>query len=180
MKKFIPIIITLSSLVFFINFKQNPYDFNLKSEFKTQTTLKDFKGKKLIIYFGYTSCPDVCPTTLALIAKILKQINNPKAYILFISLDPIADNNLKNTNQWLKYFYPKSYALIPKDESTLKHLAKNYQVLYQKIPLKNSQMPYTIAHSNELFLIDEKGHFYKSINDLNPQELTKELQNFLN
>lgn len=115
-----------------------------------------------------------------MVGKILKQINNPKAHLLFISLDLHRDNNLSNTNEWLRYFYPKADALIAKDEKTLQKITKQYNVQYQKINLKDSFMGYSIAHSNTLYLIDEKGHFYKEISDLNPQEVLRELRNFLN
>lgn len=59
------------------------YDFSLNSEFG-KVSLKDFAGKKLIVYFGYTFCPDVCPATLALVSSELKSLENDKAYLLFI------------------------------------------------------------------------------------------------
>lgn len=180
---FISILLVLAfilALGLFLKIGQNPYDFSLKSSFKEQTTLKDFKGDKLIIYLGYTYCPDICPATLSLVGKILKQINNPNAHILFISLDPNRDNNLNNTNEWLRYFYPKADTLIAKDEKTLQKITKQYNVQYQKIELNDSFMGYSIAHSNMLYLIDEKGHFYKELSDLNPSEVFKELKAFLN
>lgn len=174
------LIISVLSIFFFLKNQENPYDFNLKSSFKENTTIEDFKGKKLIVYFGYTFCPDICPATLSLLAKILKDINNDNIHLLFISLDLNRDSNINNTDEWLRYFYPKANALIAKDESTLQKLAKRYNVHYQKIDLKDPIMKYTIAHSNEFFLIDENSKFYKSINDLNPQEMLKEIKDFLN
>lgn len=128
---FIVIVAIILGVIFFLKNHQNSYDFILKSDLKEETTLKDFKGDKLIIYFGYTYCPDVCPATLSLVGKALKQINNPKAHLLFISLDPNRDNNLSNTNEWLRYFYPKADALIAKDEKTLRKITKQYNVQYQ-------------------------------------------------
>ncbi|MBC5858220.1 SCO family protein [Campylobacter jejuni] len=177
---FIVIVAIILGVIFFLKNHQNSYDFILKSYLKEETTLKDFKGDKLIIYFGYTYCPDICPVTLSLVGKALKQINNPQAHLLFISLDLDRDNNLSNTNEWLRYFYPKADALIAKDEKTLQKIVKQYNVQYQKIDLNDSFMGYSIAHSNMLYLIDEKGHFYKEISDLNPQEILRELRNFLN
>jgi len=159
---------------------KNTYNFSLKSEFSPKTSLKDFKGKKLIIYFGFTFCPDVCPATLNLIAQELNKIKSNEAFLIFISLDPKRDNNLSKTNEWLRYFYPNSTTLLAENENDLKKITKNYGVIYEKIDLKDSFMAYTIAHSNQIYLIDEKGNFYKALNDLNPQELYKELKFFLN
>lgn len=178
MKKAI-LLIFIIGLFIFILIDKNPYDFNLQSEFKKETTLEDFKGKKLIVYFGYTFCPDVCPATLALIGKELKIINNNEAHILFISLDPARDNNLSKTNEWLRYFYPNADALIAKNEDVLQKLTEKYGVQYQKIDLKDSIMHYSIAHSNQIFLFDKQGKLKKIINDLNPKEIDRELKNFL-
>lgn len=159
--------------------KNNPYDFSLRSEFGEQTTLKNFRGKKLIVYFGYTFCPDVCPATLALLSQTLNKIKNDKAYLLFISLDPQRDKDIEKTNEWLRYFYPHATSLIAKNEKELKKLTKNYGVIYEKIDLKDSFMQYSIAHSNEIYLIDEQGKFQKALKDLNPEELFKDLKAFL-
>lgn len=179
MKKTTLLLILVIIAGFFIFAYKNPYDFNLQSELKKETTLKDFKGKKLIVYFGYTFCPDICPATLALIGKELKTINNNKAHLLFISLDPARDNNLSKTNEWLRYFYPNADALIAKNENVLQKITKNYGVQYQKIDLKDSLMHYSIAHSNQIFLFNEEGELKKIINDLNPKEVDRELKDFL-
>ncbi|MCX2682821.1 SCO family protein [Campylobacter sp. MIT 21-1685] len=173
------IFLTALIIISFFLLNHKEYDFSLRSEFKEQTTLKDFAGKKLIVYFGYTFCPDVCPATLALLGKELKKIHSEKAYVLFISLDPLRDGDIEKTNEWLRYFYPQSAALIAHNEEELEKITKKYNVSYQKINLKDSAMSYSIAHSNELYLFDEKGKFVKSINDLNPEELYNELKSFL-
>ncbi|MCR6594113.1 SCO family protein [Campylobacter insulaenigrae] len=160
-------------------FKNNKYDFSLNSE-KGMLSLKDFAGKKLVIYFGYTYCPDICPTELALIGKILKKLDiKNQTHLLFISLDPSRDNNLTQSNQWVQYFYPNSTALIAQDEKTLKQITQNYGVIYQKIPLKDSAMKYSIAHSGEFYLIDEKGKFFKTINDISYENFYNEIKQFL-
>ncbi len=179
---FLALIVLVGLLIFSLTGEktaQNPYDFSLRSEFGEHTSLKDFEGKKLIVYFGYTSCPDVCPVTLALLAKELNKIESQNVFLLFISLDIERDRNLKELNEWLSYFYPHSTVLIAEDKGQLDAITKNYGVIYQRINLNNSAMRYSIAHSNELYLIDEKGKFYKSINNLNPTELAKELKEFL-
>ncbi len=179
MKKILVLILLLFFLAFCFFPRSNTYDFSLKSEFGEQTSLEDFKGKKLIVYFGYTFCPDVCPATLALLSKTLKELKNDEAYLLFISLDPKRDKDIEKTNEWLRYFYANATSLIAKNEKELQKVTKNYGVIYEKIDLKDSFMGYSVAHSNEIYLIDAQGKFQKKINDLNPEEFFKELKSFL-
>ncbi len=179
MRRILVFAILLLFIAFCFVLKNNPYDFSLRSELAERTSLENFKGKRLIVYFGYTFCPDLCPTTLALLSKILNEIKSDKAYLLFISLDPQRDKDLKKTNEWLRYFYPNATSLIAKNEEELRKITRNYGVIYEKIDLKDSFMGYSIAHSNEIYLIDEQGKFQKKISDLNPEELFKELKAFL-
>ncbi|WP_291952527.1 SCO family protein [Campylobacter sp.] len=183
MKKIYLILIICIISSFFVLIKyieNNKYDFYLNSE-KGMLSLKNFKGKKLIVYFGYTYCPDICPTELALIGKILTKLDtNNQAHILFISLDPNRDNNLTQSNQWVQYFYPNSTALIAQNEKELKKITQNYGVIYKKIPLKDSAMKYSIAHSGEFYLIDENGKFVKTINDISYENFYNEIKQFLN
>ncbi|CAM4140250.1 SCO family protein [Campylobacter armoricus] len=169
--------------VFYISvqyFESNKYNFHLNSE-KGMLSLKDFIGKKLIVYFGYTYCPDVCPTELALIGNVLEKIpNREKAHIVFISLDPQRDSNLTQTSQWVKYFYPNSTALVANNEKELEKITKNYGVIYEKVQLKDSAMKYSIAHSGEFYLIDEKGKFVKTIKDISYENFYNEIKKFLN
>ncbi|EHD8283812.1 SCO family protein [Campylobacter upsaliensis] len=179
MKKIIFILVFCFILGFgYFFYPSQNYDFSLRSSFSHHTSLKDFRGEKLIIYFGYTFCPDICPGTLSLLALALDKMKN-KPHLLFISLDIKRDKDPAKLEEWLKYFYPNSTALIAKNEKSLKKLTKNYGVLYEEIDLKDSFMQYSIAHSNELYLFDEKGHFKGSINDLSQKELLKALSEFL-
>ena len=165
-------------MLFMISACHQSYDFSLNSEFG-KVGLKDFAGKKLIVYFGYTFCPDVCPATLSLLSTQLKRLNNEKAYVLFISLDLQRDKDIRATNEWLRYFYPNATSLIADDENELARVAKTFGVLYEKIPMPNSVMKYTVAHSNEAFLLDERGRFVARISDFSQKNLHKSLKEFL-
>lgn len=175
---FFTIIVFLMAFAYF-SFQTKDYDFILQSE-HAQVSLKDFKGKKLLVYFGFASCPDVCPATLSLLSKELKKLDTKnEAFLLFISLDPQRDNNLSAGNEWLRYFYPHSTFLLAKDEQSLRDLTKRYGVIYEKIDLKDSIMHYSIAHSNELFLFDENLKFVDKINDFSSTKLSQKLSAFL-
>ena len=178
MKKFLACVVA-GIVAFFVSACGENYDFSLNSEFG-KVGLKDFAGKKLIVYFGYTYCPDVCPATLSLIATELKELNSQQAFLLFISLDPQRDGDINATNEWLRYFYPNATALIAPDEKTLADVAERFGVIYEKVELKDSVMGYSVAHSNEAFLFDEKGKFFGSINDFSQKNLHARLNAFLN
>ncbi|WP_249355175.1 SCO family protein [Campylobacter sp. MIT 12-5580] len=157
---------------------EKKYDFLLNSE-QGKVSLKDFEGKKLIVYFGFSYCPDVCPATLALISNELKKFKNNEIFLLFISLDPQRDKDIKATNEWLRYFYTNSTTLLAQDENELATLAQNYGVIYKKVPLKDSALEYSIAHSNELFLFDSKGKLFQRISDLSQKSLHNAFERFL-
>lgn len=178
MKKILSILGIVVALLFF-NGCDNKYDFSLNSEFG-KVGLKDFTGKKLVVYFGYTYCPDVCPATLSLLANELKDLNSEQVFLLFISLDPQRDSDINSTNEWLRYFYPNATSLIADNEKTLAQIAQNYGVIYEKVLLPNSIMRYSVAHSNEVFLFDEKGKLFDKINDLSRKSLHQRLEAFLN
>lgn len=171
--------LSLLVALFFFNACGNNYDFSLNSEFG-KVKLKDFSGKKLVLYFGYTYCPDVCPATLSLLANELKELDFKEAFLLFISLDPQRDKDINATNEWLRYFYPNATALIADDEKSLAQIAQNYGVIYEKVLLPDSIMRYSLAHSNEVFLFDEKGKLFNKINDLSKKSLHNSLKAFLN
>lgn len=178
-KKKILACLIASVVAFFVSACEKNYDFSLNSEFG-KVSLKDFAGKKLIVYFGYTFCPDVCPATLSLLATELKTFNSQQAFLLFISLDPERDSDINATNEWLRYFYPNATALIASNEQTLTDVANRFGVIYEKVELKDSAMGYSVAHSNEVFLFDERGKLFDIINDLSQRNLHAQLDAFLN
>jgi len=107
-------------------------DFRLTDHNGQVRTLADFKGKVVALFFGYTHCPDVCPTTLSDFAAALKQLG-PEAervQVIFVTVDPQRD-----TPELLKQFVPAfnpSFLGMFADEETLKKLAKEFKVFYQK------------------------------------------------
>ena len=178
MKKFLRFL-----AVFFLAFSLNgcgsgggDYDFSLNSE-RGKVGLKDFAGKK-IVYFGYTLCPDVCPATLSLLGTELKALKS-EAQLLFISLDPLRDGDLRATNEWLRYFYPHATALIAADERELAAVAQKFGVIFEKVAMPDSAMRYSVAHSNEVFLFDEHAELVGVINDLSQNSLHNALAEFL-
>lgn len=132
-------------------------DFALTDHTGKPRTLADFKGKVVAIFFGFTRCPDVCPTNLAEWAEVAKRLgpDADKLQVLFVTLDPERD-----TPQLLAGYVPAFdrhfiglYAATP--EAT-KALADKYKVFYAKAPSKDGK-DYTIDHTAASFVLDANG-----------------------
>lgn len=119
-------------------------------------TLADFKGKVIAVYFGYTQCPDACPTTLAELAGIAKSLgpDAAKLQVLFVSVDPSRDTPqlLKN---YVTNFRPEFLALRG-DEKQTKATADEFKIFYEKVPGKTPES-YTIDHISGVYLFDKQG-----------------------
>jgi protein SCO1/2 len=132
-------------------------DFRLTDHNGQVRTLADFKGKAVAIFFGYTHCPDVCPTTLSDFAAALQQMG-PQAervQVIFVTVDPQRD-----TPELLKQFVPAfnpGFLGMYTDAETLKQLAKEYKVVYQKTSVKAAD-DYLIDHSAGTYIYDPQGN----------------------
>ena len=132
-------------------------DFRLTDHNGQTRTLASFRGKVVAVFFGYTHCPDVCPTTLSDFAAALQQLGTQaeRVQVLFVTVDPQRD-----TPELLKQFVPAfnpSFLGMVADENTLKQLAKEYKVVYQKTSVKGSN-DYLMDHSAGTYVYDTKGH----------------------
>ena len=131
-------------------------DFRLTDHNGQVRTLADFKGKVVAIFFGYTHCPDICPTTLSDFAAALKLLGAQagRVQVIFVTLDPQRD-----TPETLKQFVPAfnpGFLGMYTDPETLKVLAKEYKVVYQKTSVKSAD-DYLIDHSAGTYVYDPKG-----------------------
>jgi protein SCO1/2 len=115
----------------------------------------DYRGKYALIYFGYTNCPDVCPTTLAVIADTMKQLGANAARVtpVFITIDPARDTP-KILKPYLASFGPEFVGLTG-DEASIKKATEEYRVYSAKHPLKGGG--YAMDHSSELYLAGPDG-----------------------
>ncbi|EET80152.1 cytochrome oxidase biogenesis protein, Sco1/SenC/PrrC family [Campylobacter showae] len=148
------------------------YDFTGKGT-NGAVSLKSFEGKNKIIYFGYTSCPDVCPATLGILSGVLNELKRDDIVVIFVTLDPERDEP-KNVDEYAKYFYPNSYGIVL---DNLPNVAKSYGVKYQKVLLEKSVMEYSVAHSSSLYVLDKNDKFVAEISNLTAQNIKKTLEN---
>jgi protein SCO1 len=118
-------------------------------------TLADFKGKVIVLFFGFTQCPDVCPTTLADMAKVVKELgaDGAKVQVLFVSVDPERDTEAL-LSQYVTAFHP-SFIGLRGDAAATKQAAKEFKIYVDKKPTKNGG--YTVDHSAGIFVLDGEG-----------------------
>lgn len=132
-------------------------DFTLTDHNGQVRTLADFKGKVVAVFFGYLHCPDVCPATLSDFSLALQQLG-PQAervQVIFVTVDPQRD-----TPDLLKQFVPAfnpDFLGMYADADTLKRLANEYKVVYQKTSVKGAD-DYLIDHSAGTYIYDPQGH----------------------
>lgn len=131
-----------------------------------------------LIYFGYTFCPDICPTTLSLFSTALKELTpkqKEKLHTLFITIDPKRDTK-KKLQEYAQYFDPSIISLTGSEEQ-IKKVSKMYGVNYQKhYPKKDSDF-YVVDHTTHSFLVDKDTHIIQLI----PHHIeSEELINILN
>ena len=132
-------------------------NFTFTDQFGATRSLSDFRGKVVSLFFGFTHCPDICPTHLFRQAEVMQQLG-PRAdrvVVLFITLDPERDSP-DALKAYMNAFDPRFIALSSSPEETAK-LAKQYKIFWQKTPLPGSALVYTIDHTTNSFLIDSQG-----------------------
>ncbi len=127
--------------------------------------LKDYRGKVVVLYFGYSSCPDVCPTALAMLGNNLKKMPEKVVDMIqpvFISVDPKRDT-LDKLKLYGQYFHPKLIAGST-DKEDIDRIVKQYGAFYSISEQADSAMGYSVNHSSRLFLINKQGQLAKTIN----------------
>ncbi len=117
-------------------------------------TLADFKGKAVVMFFGYTHCPDVCPTTLSDLAQALTLLGKDadKVQVLFVTVDPARD-----TQELLAKYVPafnSSFLGLSGDEAATAKVAKDFRIFYQKHKSKDSQR-YDVDHTAGTYVFDQ-------------------------
>jgi protein SCO1/2 len=130
--------------------------FSLPDQDGRTRTLEDFKGKVVVVFFGFTQCPDVCPTTLAELAQVKKALgpDGDKVQGVFITVDPERDKP-ELLKAYLESFDPGFVALRGTPEQ-LKATAKEFKIYYAKVPGKTPES-YTMDHTAASFLFDPQG-----------------------
>jgi protein SCO1/2 len=116
--------------------------------------LEDFRGKVLVLFFGFTRCPDICPTTLAEVAAAVKTLGAEaeRVQVLFVTLDPERDTE-RVIGDYVRAFDPRFVALRG-DAAATQRVAKDFKIYYEK---RKQGETYTIDHSSQSYVIDAQG-----------------------
>ena len=132
-------------------------DFSLLDPDGNVRTLADFKGKAVVMFFGYTQCPDICPTTLTEMQQVMTLLGpqSDKVQVLFVTVDPERDT-AAILKQYVPSFDPRFLGLRPADEAALEKVAKDFKIYYKKVPGK-SPGSYTMDHTAGSYAFDPEG-----------------------
>jgi protein SCO1/2 len=131
-------------------------DFRLTDFNGKPRSLADFRGKVVLVFFGYTQCPDVCPTTLSDMAEVKKRLgaDGDKLQVIFVTLDPGRDTP-QVLAQYVPAFDPAFIGLYGTRDETAA-VAKDFKVFYQKVPGK-TETSYTLDHTAGSYVFDREG-----------------------
>ena len=137
----------------------------------------DMKGGPFLVYFGYTHCPDICPTTLAQISDVLRRLPDKPIRALFITVDPERDTPALMAD-YVSSFDPRIVGLSGSPEE-IAAVEKAYRVYARKAPTQ-ANGDYSMDHSSIVYLMDAKGGFVEAFNlERPPEESAKELASYL-
>lgn len=133
--------------------------FTLEAAGGKTVTEKTFKGKIVMLFFGYASCPDICPTTMAQLSQVMSNLQDDadKVRILFISVDPHRDTP-EILQAYVNAFDQNAIGLTG-TEKQIADLARRYRVAYQiEKPSGSDKENYEVAHSRGVYMFDAEGH----------------------
>ena len=141
-------------------------------------TLDDITGHWSLLFFGYTHCPDICPTTMSVVAqarKIAIANNNLFPQVYFVSVDPERDK-VETLAEYVQYF-DTDFIAVTGDEQLIKAFTLQMSVVYMKMPAEDNTGDYIIDHSSALLLINPEGElvaFFNSPHD--PKTIVKDIK----
>ncbi len=143
--------------------------FSLTDQNGRTVTDRDLKGHPFLVFFGFTHCPDVCPTTLFDVSEVLKALgpDADRARALFITVDPERDT-ASTLKDYLSSFDPHLSALTG-DPADIAAVAKAYRVYYKKVPL--AEGGYTMDHTAIVYLMNKDGRFVSPFSLKRPPEV---------
>lgn len=119
------------------------------------------KGKPFALFFGFTHCPDICPTSMMEVTNDLAALGDKARdfRVYFVTVDPARDD-AKLLKEYTGSFDPRIIGLVPKDEAELAAIAKSYRAIYRKVETPSG---YTMDHTATIYLMGAKGGFFGTL-----------------
>lgn len=153
-------------------------DFTLTDHTGKTRTLGDFRGKVVVMFFGYLRCPDVCPTTLGELKAVKKQLgeDGERLQVLFVTVDPERDTR-EPLASYVLAFDPSFLGLYG-DNAAIAKVAKEFKVFYQKVPGKAPDS-YTVDHTAASYVFDPLGRLRLFARHGNAANLTADIKTLL-
>jgi len=155
-------------------------NFELVGEYGKIYTHDDFLGKPLLIFFGFASCPDICPYGLSVIGSVLDDLEkkNNKFNVVFVTLDPERDNPDKLA-EFVKLFHPHIIGLSGTSDQ-VNSMANNWRVYRKEIELSGSALGYSIDHSAYIYLMNKEGKYLTHFShNVDAEEIIRELSSLI-
>ena len=156
-----------------------PLEFNLTNQDNQAVTAGDYRHELVLLYFGYTECPDECPTTLTTLANALRTLGPDAARVkvLFVSVDPQRDTTAV-LKRYVNNFGPEFVGLRP-DQDELTDLSKRYRIAYH-YEKPDRYGNYEVDHSNAVFIFDRDGRArLLALSDNTAQQVASDLRRLL-
>jgi protein SCO1 len=150
-------------------------DFTLQSA-GGPVSLKDFRGKVALVYFGYTYCPDICPTSLAATAEGLKLLapdELARVAVIFVSVDPKRDTTSR-LKEYVEFFHPSMLGVTGTPEA-IAEIAKRYGVFYAEQKVQTAGEGYVVDHSADTYVVAADGRLVAKIAHATPPEQVAEI-----
>ncbi|HVY54370.1 MAG TPA: SCO family protein, partial [Thermodesulfobacteriota bacterium] len=153
-------------------------DFTLRDQDGNRVSLSQFRGSNVLLVFGYTSCPDVCPTTLSELNRVTRELDDTGkiVQVLFITIDPERDTP-DHLKQYLGFFN-KTFIGLTGEPEDIKKVADSYSVFYEKEKRETVGDFYFMSHTQTVFLIDRKGNLslLYPFDKLDPEKVASDIK----
>jgi protein SCO1/2 len=132
-------------------------DFSLTDHHGKKRELAEFKGQLVVMFYGFTQCPDVCPTTMTEMQGVMELLGKDasRVQVMFVTVDPERDTQ-ELLSQYVPAFDKRFLGLRPQSTEELEKITKDFKVFYKKVP-GNSPTSYTIDHTAGSYVFDTKG-----------------------
>lgn len=132
--------------------------FSMTNDLGQPVTAADYRGKVVLLYFGYTHCPDVCPLTLVHLHTVLQKMGKAAdaVRVLFVTVDPVRDT-VPVLHQYVTAFDPRVVGLTGTQDS-IAQLAKRYRSFYKPETPNDKAGDYDVTHSSAIYVFDQQGH----------------------
>ncbi|MEQ9619227.1 MAG: SCO family protein [Deltaproteobacteria bacterium] len=162
------------------SFEREAPEFTLTDQNGSKVSLSDFKGKLVLLFFGYTHCPDICPVTMSTLNSMVDQLGEDKdeVQVLFITIDPERDDQEALRN-YVPYFNESFIGLTGTPEE-IELVAKSFGAFYMKEE-SDSTSGYLMGHTSSIYLIDPNGMIILRYPQakMDPEEIAKDVKRIL-